>query len=128
MPLTQKREGRYTRELHLRHRAIDRLAHVNEAVLDELLGEDITIEVQRVLARRRLQFCHIVQRGRRCQGTHVRSKTTEDAHAIALKTTRRILKEDRYARRSFTRIDRSRVDVEAKLVGPFHLGVKENGR
>lgn len=106
----------------MRHRAVDRLAHVNEAVLDELLGEDIAVEVQRVLARRRLQFRYIVQRGRWCQGTHVRPKTAKDAHAIALKTTRRILKEDRYARRSLTRVDRSRVDIEAKLVGPFHLG------
>lgn len=125
MSLTKERKGRYTRKLYFRHRAGDRLAHVNETVLDELLGEDIAVEVQRMLARRRLQFRHVVQGGRRRQRTYVRSKTAVHTHAIALETTRRILKEDRYARRSLARIDRSRVDVEAKLVGPFYLRVKQ---
>lgn len=71
MPLTQKRKGGYARELHFRHRAGDRLAHVDEAILDELFSEDIAVEVQRVFTRRRLQFRHIMQRGRRCERAHV---------------------------------------------------------
>lgn len=72
MLLTKEREGGYARELDFRHRARDRLAHVNEAVFDKFLGEDIAVEVQRMFTQRRLQFRYVMQRGRWREGAHVR--------------------------------------------------------
>ena len=128
-PPTLQWKRRYAVGADLGHRAVVRLADVHEAVLDVLLGEEVAVEGEAVLAGRRLELGHVVQgRGRR-QGGHIGPEAAVDAHPVAGQSARRVLEEHGHAPSvvagaagaPVARVDRPGVHVEDEQVRPLDL-------